>query len=138
MNMINRKPLKKAIIATAIMAVALTVFSFAPVSFAQLISPNDAPSLVQSQTGGEGDIKELAKTILNFVLTFLGFIAVAFIIYGGFLYVGSGGNDENTGKAKKIIINAIIGIIIIFASYAIVNTVLRAPQGSGAAVTTSQ
>lgn len=136
--MINKKALKKAIIATVIMATALTIFNVAPVSFAQLISPNDQPSLIASQTGGEGDIKELAKKILNFVLTFLGFIAVAFIIYGGFLYVGSGGNDENTGKAKKIIINAIIGIIIIFASFAIVNTVLKAPQGASSSVTTAQ
>lgn len=136
--MINKKALKKAIIATTIMAVALTVFNLAPVSFAQLVSPNDQPSLIANQTGGEGDIKELAKKILNFVLTFLAFIAVAFIIYGGFLYVGSGGNDENTGKAKKIIINAIIGIIIIFSSFAIVNTVLKAPQGASSSVTTNQ
>jgi hypothetical protein len=51
------------------------------------------------------------------------------VIYGGFLYVGSGGNEESTGKAKKILIYAAIGIIIILVSFALVNTLLGAAAG---------
>lgn len=134
--MIKKDTIKKALVSAIIMTVALSIFSFAPTSMAQLISPGDQPSLIASQTGGEGDIREFAKKILNFILGFLGFIAVVYIIYGGFLYVTSAGNEENTGKGKKIIMYALIGIIIILASFAIVNTVLKAPTGVSSQVTT--
>jgi hypothetical protein len=130
------KKLKKALIVFAIMAVALTAVNLAPVAMAQgLISPND--NVVAGPTNGEGDIREFAKTILNFILGFLGFIAVVYIIYGGFLYIMSGGDDANVEKGKKIILNAAIGIIIILASFAIVNTVLRAPTGVSSQATST-
>src|SRR3989339_791554 len=53
-----------------------------------------------------------------------GKIAAAMVIYGGILYVTSAGEEEKTGKAKKILMYAIIGIVIIFLSFAIVNTVI--------------
>ena len=46
------------------------------------------------------------------------------IIYGGILYVTSAGNDENVQKAKKILMYAIVGIVVILLSFAIVNTVI--------------
>ena len=132
------KKFKKALIVFAIMAVALTAVNLAPAALAQgLISPGDQPGAIAQQTGGEGDIREFAKTILNFILGFLGFIAVVYIIYGGFLYIMSGGDDGNVEKGKKIILNAAIGIIIILASFAIVNTVLKAPTGVNSNATTS-
>lgn len=134
----NMKKFKKALIVFAIMAVALTAVNLAPAAMAQgLISPGDQPSAIANQTGGEGDIREFAKTILTFILGFLGFIAVVYIIYGGFLYIMSGGDDANVEKGKKIILNAAIGIIIILASFAIVNTVLKAPTGTSSNATTS-
>jgi len=129
--------MKKMFYASLLMIAALCLFSFAPTSMA-LISPSDAPSLIQAQTGGEGDIKSFANTILNFVLLFLGFICVVIIIYSGFLYVTSAVDEEATGKAKENIKNAIIGIVIIMASFAIVNTVLKAPTQTGGATVTSQ
>jgi hypothetical protein len=55
------------------------------------------------------------------------------IIYGGFLYVSAAGNSEKIENAKKIIMYAVIGIIVILLSFAIVNTILTA--GSGGATT---
>ncbi len=130
------KTLKQALTVTALMALALSLVSFAPSAFAQLISPTDSPSAIAGQTGGQGDIRELAKTILNFILGFLGFVAVVYIIYGGFLYVASGGNEENTAKGKKIILYALVGIVIILASFAIVNTILQSTTGASGQVTT--
>lgn len=128
---------KSAIIAFGIMVLALTAISIVPATgFAQsLITPNDQPSLISSQTGGQGDLREFVKTVLNFVLGFLGFICVLFVIYAGFLYVTSQGDEEATGKAKKIITNAVIGIIIILASFAIVNTALTVGGGASSSTT---
>ncbi|MFH1375499.1 MAG: MMCAP2_0565 family pilin-like conjugal transfer protein [Patescibacteria group bacterium] len=60
----------------------------------------------------------------NFLLPFVGAIAIAAIVYAGFLYLTAAGNQEQTEKAKKIIIWVVIGIIVIVSAYAIVNTVL--------------
>ncbi len=128
--------MRKFLVSSLLMIAALSVFAFAPSSMA-LISPSDAPTLIQQQTGGEGDIKSFINTILNFVLLFLGFICVLVIIYSGFLYVTSAVDEEQTGKAKTNIINAIIGIVIIMASFAIVNTVLKAPTQTGGTAVTS-
>lgn len=89
-----------------------------------------SPTAVTSSTGGQGSLRQLALTIVNFALTFLGLIAVVMIIYGGFLYVTAGGKEDKVETAKKIIMYSIIGIIIILLSFAIVNTVLTAGTGT--------
>jgi len=66
----------------------------------------------------------------NFVLPFVSAIAVAALVYAGFLYLTSFGNEEQSGKAKKIIMWVVIGIILIVSSYAIVNTLIET-DGSG-------
>ena len=47
-------------------------------------------------------------------------------IYGGFIFLISGGSKEKIGEAKKIITAAIIGLIIVFASYMIIRFVVGA------------
>ena len=84
------------------------------------------PTLKRSE-----NLREFILNIVNFVLSFLGIIAVVIVIYGGFLYVTAAGNEEQAGKGKKAITYAAIGIIIIIASFAIVSTLLQAGGGSG-------
>lgn len=129
------KTIKQALISFAIMSGLLLVFAAAPVSFAQITA--EAPSAILNQTGGEGNIKNFINTLVNWVLGFLGFICVLFIIYAGFLYVTSQGSEDKVGEAKKIILYCLIGVIIIFASYAIVNTILGAPAGAPVTTTTT-
>ncbi|MBI5413066.1 PKD domain-containing protein [Candidatus Peregrinibacteria bacterium] len=94
----------------------------------------------KSQIGltGEGLDPELKKAnnarefivnVVNFALGFLGLISLVIIIYGGFMYVTAAGNEEQAGKGKKAITYALIGIIIILASYAIVRTALTIGGG---------
>jgi hypothetical protein len=114
-------------------SLALMMTSFTAVHAQGFISPTDNPQAISTATGGQGSFRSLALTIVNFFLTFLGLIAVVMIIYGGFLYVSAAGNQEKIESAKKIIMYAVIGIVVILLSFAIVNTVLTA--GSGAATT---
>lgn len=100
---------------------------------ASLIDSTDNPDIISGATGGESSIKELVKTMLNFALSFLGFVATVMVIYGGILYVTSAGNDENVGKAKKILLYAVVGIVIILLSFALVNTILGAATDTSTA-----
>jgi len=89
----------------------------APIAFAQGTAPSniDVP---------KNSFRSAVVSILNYVLTFVGLIAVAMLIYGGFLYLTSAGNEEQTKKAKTTILYAIIGIVVIALSYVIVNTLI--------------
>lgn len=70
--------------------------------------------------------KDFIQTVVNFALGFLGLVATVIIIYGGVLYVTSRGDENQAGEGKKAISYAVIGIVIILGSFAIVNTLIGA------------
>ncbi|MBU1018801.1 MAG: PKD domain-containing protein [Patescibacteria group bacterium] len=75
--------------------------------------------------------REFILNVTNFALSFLGLIAIIFIIYGGFMYVTAGGKDEQMEKGKKSVMYAVAGIIVVLSSYAIVNTLIGEAAGGG-------
>jgi len=78
------------------------------------------------QTGlSRGDPRVIAVNIIRIALSFLALVAVAIIIYGGWVYMTASGNQENIDKAKKILIAAVIGLIIVLSSFAIVSFILN-------------
>ena len=77
------------------------------------------------------DFRDFVLTIVNFALGFLGLFAVIVVIYGGVLYVASGGEEEKTQKGKKAITYATIGLLIVMGSFAFVNTIIRGAVGEG-------
>lgn len=83
------------------------------------------PTLTRSRNA-----RELILNVINFVLGFLGIVAVAIVIYGGILYVTAAGSEEQAGKAKKSITYSVIGIFIIIGSFALINTLLSFGGGS--------
>lgn len=85
-----------------------------------------------SGIAAQTSFREALITWTNFFLGFLSLVAMIALIYSGFLYVTAAGNDEQTGKAKKIIIWVVIGIMVILLAYALVNTLIEdAPTGQG-------
>ncbi len=127
-----KKGLKQGLIMLGLTTVLLTIFSaLGGVASAQLIQQGDVPSSISQATGGEGSFRSLILNIVNFFLLFLGLIAVIMIIYGGITYVTAAGNQEKIESAKKIILYAIVGIIIVLISFALVRTVISG-AGQGA------
>ena len=91
------------------------------------------PALAQLDTGlnygtftglGTNDLREGVMNIVRVLLGFLGIIAIVVMLYGGFVWLTSGGNEEKVGQAKKIISAGIIGLVIIFISFAIATFVI--------------
>lgn len=70
-------------------------------------------------TAGERDQdpRELIGRFINFALGFLGLIAVGIILIGGFKWMTSGGNEEKTGDAKKLIVAGVVGLIIVLSAW---------------------
>lgn len=79
-----------------------------------------------AKTGlGAQDIRVTIAKIVRIILGFLGLIAVGLILYAGWLWMSSEGNEEKVSQAKKVLKNAIIGLIIILSAFAIVSFVLN-------------
>ena len=64
------------------------------------------------------------KQVTNIVLYIVGVIAVIMLIIGGIKYVVSGGDAKKVTDAKNTVLYAIIGLIIAFLAFAIVNFVI--------------
>lgn len=98
-------------------------------ALAQFTQPSGAGSGLPDTFGGASNITQLILSIINILLALAGLIAVLVLIIGGFRYVTSFGNEEAVDKAKKMILNAIIGIVVIILAFVIVrivsNVVLR-------------
>ncbi|MDD2807268.1 MAG: hypothetical protein PHW95_01955 [Patescibacteria group bacterium] len=73
---------------------------------------------------GTKDLREGIMNVVNVLLGFLGILAIIIILWGGFRWLTSGGSEEKVGEAKKIITAGIIGLVIIFVSFAIASFVI--------------
>ncbi len=73
----------------------------------------------QSNEISKNFIQTSAGQIIGTVLSFVGVIFLILMIYAGIMWMTAQGNDQQVTKAKDLLINSIIGIIIIFAAYAI-------------------
>ncbi|TAN57348.1 MAG: hypothetical protein EPN26_02625 [Rhodospirillales bacterium] len=74
---------------------------------------------------GTQDLRTTIMLVINIILGFLGIIAVAGIFFGGFKYMTAGGNEEQAGAGKTVIIAGAIGLAIVFAAYAIASFVVQ-------------
>jgi hypothetical protein len=68
---------------------------------------------------GSATLTGMITGIIQVILGFLGVIAVLIILWGGFIWMTAGGEPDKVEKAKKMIYAGIIGLVIIFAAYAI-------------------
>ncbi len=75
---------------------------------------------------GWPEFNQLIANVMNFLLTISIPLAVVVIIYGGFLMLTSGGSEKRIGQGKQAMLSAAIGLAIVFGSYIIITTVLRA------------
>lgn len=80
--------------------------------------------------GLQGDLPGMIATIIKYALGLVGAIALAMIVYGGFLYITAAGDQKQIEKAKIVIIYAVIGIVVIGVSYALVQFVVGAFNGT--------
>jgi hypothetical protein len=114
---------------SAIIGLALGSAYFAFFAHAAEINTNLEP--IGSITGlGSGDIRTIVARIIYVALGLLGTIFLVLIIYAGFLWMTSGGDEEKVNRAKNLIKNGVIGLIIILCSYAITYFVVTRLMGA--------
>ena len=75
-------------------------------------------------------LQQVIGGLISAALGLLGVILLAYILYGGFLWMTAGGETKKVDEARNIIKNAIIGLAIIVAAYAIASFVLTQLSGA--------
>lgn len=74
---------------------------------------------VNPPAAGFDNINELISTGISIALLVGGLIVLVYMFLGGFTYLTAGSDDEKTKKARAIITNAIIGLFLLAAAWAI-------------------
>lgn len=75
--------------------------------------------------GGQTDLGKIIGALIQSVIGFLGAVLLVYLLYAGFLWMTAGGDEKKVSQAKDIIKNAVIGLVIIAAAYAISNFVIQ-------------
>lgn len=85
---------------------------------------------VKDGAGGGTSLETAINNILPIVVGVAGVILVIVLIIGGIMYITSGGNEEGANKAKKLILDAIIGMVIVAVAYLIARYVVDKLTGT--------
>lgn len=110
---------------------------FNTVAQAQCVPSSDPMgclNIVKDTSGlGGNSIETILVNILNASLSLLFLVVLGFLIYGGYFWMTSMGNEEKIKKSKQILTASVIGLIIVLSSLSIVNFISDAlgitPQG---------
>lgn len=92
-----------------------------------------APSEVSGASGDNALARYIFIIVLNVIgilLGIVGYLAVIFVIYGGFLYITSNGVPDKAARAQKTILSAVIGLAIALSALAIKDFVWKTTVGS--------
>lgn len=71
------------------------------------------------------DPRIIVAKIIRVALGFLGTVALLLILYGGYLWMTAVGNEEQIDKAKKVLTQAAIGLVIILSAFSITQFILN-------------
>lgn len=118
--------------ATVVTGLALAQVALATADPNTMPEGNDTSAVSIPNALGETGLTPamLAGRVIQALLGVSGAAALVVFIYGGLMFMLSGGKSERVNTAKAILIYASLGLAIIFASYAILQFVLQAIGGA--------
>jgi len=68
-------------------------------------------------------LEGIVADILNIIVAVAGVVLLFTLIMGGFQYITSGGDKEQTAKAKKTLTYAILGLLVILGAWLIIRLI---------------
>lgn len=115
-----------------LVSLAIAIFgsvALAPVSVAAVYDPlagacKDSNSDLCKGENKDQQVEPIVKTIVNVLLFIVGGLSVVMIIVAGLMYSISGGDSGKVSRAKNMLTYAIVGLIVAFVAYAIINWVI--------------
>lgn len=115
----------------AITSVSMAAVQYTPGKGACSGSNGGVPGEIQDCPSDSGsNLPNIVKNIINWFSWIVGAISVIMIIYGGFRYITSGGDQNGVTAAKNTLLYAVVGLIVVALSQIIVNFVLGAANNA--------
>lgn len=114
--------MKKLLATSSAIAGALVTAPLSVLAQEESINLN-LPGTSQFSTVSGWTPSALVKAGINLVLVLAGLVAFLFLLWGGLQWILAGGDKEGTEKARKRITAALIGLVIVFAAYAIIQLI---------------
>jgi hypothetical protein len=136
----TKRTISFVFLSAIIFSLALTLFLAPSITRAQetggtcvppVGGPNTCPadstgnSVNLSNPIGVKSVPELIGNIINAALGIVGSLALIMFIYGGFTWMLAAGNEKAVEKGRNILIWATVGLVVIFASYSLVNFIIN-------------
>ena len=72
---------------------------------------------------GNLTIPNIVSSAIQLILVISALIAFIFLIVGGIRWITAGGDKEKTAGAQKTLTSALVGLVIVFAAWAIMSLI---------------
>lgn len=109
--------------------IVLGALSFVMTPALAQISPENTGLVESARQAGYGEtavgLPDLIGRIINILIGLIGLILFLFILYGGIMWMTARGDSTKVEKAQGIILNAVIGVIVVLAAYAVTSFVIN-------------
>lgn len=80
--------------------------------------------------GSTASADDAVQVLITNAISFLYLVAVVFALWGGFNILTAGGDEEKVKKGKTILIQAAIGLVVIFLASSIVKWIVGSILGT--------
>lgn len=115
-----------------VLGLVVCAFSFLSISIQPALAQDTSLEEVGDTAGlQETSLPTVIGRIIGVFLSILGIVFLILVIYAGFLWMTAAGDSAKVEKARKILVQAVIGLIITLSAYAITSFVIRSLTGEG-------
>lgn len=83
---------------------------------ASIFGPDEASTVAEAVENKGNPAAQIIFSIVSILLSFLGGVSVLFGVYAAFLWMTAGGNEETIGKARTLLLNAVMGLVLILSA----------------------
>ncbi len=98
----------------------IAISSALPIAALTLPAASLAQTLVPSQIGPINDIVSILRNAIRFILLIAFVLAFIFLIIGGIRWITAGGDEKAVAGARGMITAALIGLVVVLVSYALI------------------
>ena len=126
------KSIFKNLSKTSIALLIILIFSLIPVSIILANGLN-----IENPLGETSDVSTLLSNIVNFLIWLAFPIAAILIVYAGFLYITSAGNEEKVKTAQKALIWALVGFGVVLIASSVPTIIQEFLTGESTTTTTT-
>lgn len=78
------------------------------------------------------DFVALGIEVTQFIFGIVGALALIMFIIGGFFWLSAAGSADRVKRGRETMVHAVIGLVIVFGAWVLVNTILAALTGQTA------